>query len=61
LIIGHAVTGNANDSATFGQGAVAESLEKGRHQLAPNQVARAAKKDQIKRHVHLLHKNEFVM
>jgi hypothetical protein len=40
---------------------VAECLKKGGHQFAPNQVAGAAKKDQIKRHVHLLHKNEFVM
>ena len=61
LLICHAVAGNANDSAALGQGAVAECLKQGGHQFAPNQVARAAKKDQIKRHVHLLHKNEFVM
>jgi hypothetical protein len=40
---------------------VTECLEKSGHQFAPNQVASAAKKDQIKRHVYLLHKNEFVM
>ena len=61
LLICHAVAGNANDSAALGQGAVAECLKQGGHQFAPNQVAGAAKKDQIKRHVHLLHKNEFVM
>jgi hypothetical protein len=40
---------------------VAEGLKQGGHQFAPNQVTRAAKKDQIKRHVYWLHKNEFVM
>jgi len=61
LLICHAVAGNANDSAPLGQGAVAEGLKQGGHQFAPNQVTRAAKKDQIKRHVYWLHKNEFVM
>jgi hypothetical protein len=40
---------------------VAKRLEKSGHQFAPNQVASAAKKDQIKGHVYLLHKNDFVM
>jgi hypothetical protein len=45
LLIRHAVACHPNDSAAFGQGAVTECLEKGRHQFAPNEVAGAAKKD----------------
>jgi hypothetical protein len=61
LLIAHGIACHANDSTAFGQGAVAKRLEKSGHQFAPNQVASAAKKDQIKGHVYLLHKNDFVM
>ena len=45
LLIRHAVACHTNDAAALRQGTVTESLEKGGHQFAPNEVASAAKKD----------------
>jgi hypothetical protein len=49
------VAANAQDSPTRGQGAVAKSLEQGRHQFAPNQIAGAAKQNKVKGHGQKLH------
>src|SRR5690606_1270882 len=39
-----------NDAAPLGQRAVAERLEQRRHELAPGEVAGAAKQDKVKTH-----------
>ncbi|MNW21037.1 hypothetical protein D3C71_2217270 [compost metagenome] len=44
------VTGHRDDAAPFGQRSVAERLEQRRHELAPGQVAGAAKQDKVKTH-----------
>ena len=44
------VTAHANDASAFRQAAVPEGLEQSGHQLAPGQVAGAAKQDKVKAH-----------
>ena len=50
LGIGVRIAGDADDAATVRQGAVAEGLEQCRHQLAPREVAGAAKKNEVETH-----------
>ena len=45
------ISAHADDARTRGQGAVFEGLKQRGHQLAPGQVARAAKENKVKTHV----------
>ena len=49
--IGLVVAGDGQDAAPLGQLAVTEGLEQRGHQLAPRQVAGAAKEHEIERHL----------
>src|SRR6185369_15643644 len=50
LLVVQVVACGAYDAAVLGQGAVAEGLEQGGHQLAPGEVAGAAEQDKIEAH-----------
>jgi len=58
LFVAQVVSAHANDATPFRQGVMSVSLKQGGHELAPDEVARAAKKNEVKSHFVLeLHKN----
>jgi hypothetical protein len=50
LFVAQIVTAHTDDPATFGQTVVTVRLKQGGHEFAPDQIARAAKENQIKSH-----------
>ncbi len=50
LRVAEGIAPHANDASALGQGAVAEGLEQGRHQFAPDQIAGATEENEVKSH-----------